>query len=138
MDYDHAETLKAVDPHERMHVDKMLCRLDAYGRTDGRAIPGDFLTALIIGDLYEAALRADDVNAKYLREYCKYLCNQLPGNLIGLAIQPLKAIRDTMGRKAALNRSMVENATPEFLEALRTVTGKREERSDAGTGTEEG
>ena len=121
--YDHAETLKAVELQDVHHVAAMLAKLDAYGRSGGAAIPGDFLTAIIVGDLYEAAFRADGVNKKYLPEYCRYIYNNLPGDLIGLATAPLRAIRDTMGGKAALTGPMVENATPEFLKALRTVTG---------------
>lgn len=135
--YDHMETLRSVAREDVPHVDRMLHELDAYARSEGRAIPGDFLTAIIVGDLYEAALRADDVNAKYLREYIKYVLSRLPDMWVGLAVQPLKAIRDTMGGKAALNRMMVKNATPEFLKALRVVTWEvREESRDAGAGTE--
>ncbi len=121
--YDHRETLNTIAPEDFAHVEKMLAKLDAYGRSDGRAVPGDFLTAIIVGDLYEAALKADDVNRKYLPEYCKYVYNQLSSDLIGLATRPLGVIKEAMGRKTPLVWSMVAGATPEFQKALRTVTG---------------
>ena len=46
-------------------------------------VPGDFLQAVIRGDLFEAAARADDINQGLLFDYCKFLYNCVPGDCYG-------------------------------------------------------
>lgn len=40
--------------------------------------PGDFLTAVLSNDLFEAAARADMTNRFDLWEICEYIYNELP------------------------------------------------------------
>ncbi len=123
--YDHTETIVSValvNIDDVPHVVAMLDKLDDYARSNGRDLPGEFLTAMIVGDFHDAVARADDTNIKYLRQYMKYIHNNLPSTHVNLAAQALLTIRDMMGGKAALNHMMVENACPELKTALRRAT----------------
>ena len=122
MDGSHVETLNYVEMADVPHVDKMLARLDEYARSDGKSMPGDFLTALIIGDLFRAAFYADDVNKKYLYLFAKYLHNDVPGTHVDLARAPLAAIRKAAGKHVVLTRAMVDDTTREFETRLQDLT----------------
>lgn len=52
-------------------------------------IPGDFLQAVIVGDLYEALGRADDTNAYRLREYAMFFYNYSPSGCFRRSRDPL-------------------------------------------------
>lgn len=47
--------------------------------------PGDFLTAVIDNNLKEAALRADDTNINYLKDYIMWFYNHAPSDIWGFA-----------------------------------------------------
>ena len=40
---------------------------------------GDFLTAVLCNSLVDAFARADDINARHMRQYACWLYNQAPG-----------------------------------------------------------
>ncbi|MEA2080006.1 MAG: hypothetical protein U9P00_09155 [Pseudomonadota bacterium] len=44
---------------------------------------GDFLTAVICNDLFEAFGRADDLNTEHMQYYCKFLYNNVPSQCFG-------------------------------------------------------
>lgn len=48
-----------------------------------RCRPGDFLTAVLCNDLFEAFGRADDENAAAMRQICKYIYNEVPSRCWG-------------------------------------------------------
>lgn len=48
--------------------------------------PGDFLTALLKGSLFDACRRADDVNFARLQDWVKFLHNYSPGSCFGSEI----------------------------------------------------
>jgi hypothetical protein len=50
---------------------------------DEHRAPGNFLTAVICNDLKEAVARADEVNAKLLREYVRWFYNEAPAQCWG-------------------------------------------------------
>jgi hypothetical protein len=56
----------------------------------GGVIPGGFLQAVIVGDLYEAIARADDTNADRLREYAMFFWNYSPSGCFRRSRDPLK------------------------------------------------
>lgn len=45
--------------------------------------PGDFLTAVIEGNLFEAARRADDINKHRLWDYARFLITSAPAGCFG-------------------------------------------------------
>ncbi len=122
MFYDHAETIRHVAPEDARHVDNMLATLDAYARSEGRSSLGRFLSALVIGDLVEAVCHADDTNVKYLRQFVKYIYNQLPGTHVCLASGALAVVRKAMDKgqrnEKPLTRADVEHAAREFAQAI--------------------
>lgn len=119
--YLHDSTLAMVAPEDRPHVDRMLDFLDAYARSEGSRPLGRFLTAVVVGDLFEAAIHADDTNVKYLREFVKYVYNRLPGMHIMLAEPVLAIVRQCFGGKPPLTREAVTRAAKEFMGTLRRV-----------------
>ena len=40
--------------------------------------PGSFLTAVLSNDLVGAFIKADDINALRMRDYCDFLYNEIP------------------------------------------------------------
>lgn len=124
MDGSHIETLNYVEMDDVPHVEKMLTKLDAYASSDGKAVHslGNFLMALVIGDLFRAVCHADTINLKYLDLFVKYVYNDLPGTHVHLAGEPLRAIRKVMWKHVVLTRAMVDDATRAFDQRLQELT----------------
>lgn len=115
--YEHADYLKQVDEEDLKHVDYMLCKLDAHCQADEPL--GDFLTALIIGDLFDACGRADGVNIKYLPMYVKYIHWQLPSDKTNLVRPVVRVLNEVIAKHGYVNRDQVAKAAAMFRLTLR-------------------
>lgn len=60
------------------HMHKTLTEYILFGR-----LSGDFLTAVVTGDLFGCVRSADDENMKHLMNYPKFLINAAPGGSFG-------------------------------------------------------
>ena len=129
--YEHAKYLEQVDEEDLSHVDHMLCKLDAYCQA-GESL-GDFLRALIIGDLHGACAHADGTNIKYLRLYSKYLYNQLPGDKTNLVRPIVRVIEEVSAKHGSLEQDQVAKAAAMFRLSLRQEqeAAKRGDEKDA-------
>ena len=116
--YEHKLYLDGVDPEDRDHVEHMLSKLDKHCQIGGGL--GDFLRALIVGDLHGACAHADGTNIKYLRMYSKYCYNQLPGHRSNLARPVLRALDEVMCKYCWMDRDQIAKAAGMFRVALRT------------------
>ena len=127
-DYDHSHALKEVTVRDdRTHVEAMLRKLDAYAQSGGKEALGDFLTALVVGDLAEATAHADGVNIKYLRTYMRYLHCRVPRTHVNLGRPVLRVIRGLMKDEGQpIRQSMVEKAMVGFASRLRALMHKED------------
>lgn len=46
-----------------------------------RAMPGSFIHAVLMNDLMEAFMRADEINTLCMWSYCCFLYNEVPGGM---------------------------------------------------------
>ena len=116
--YNHTPTLLQVDASDRGHVEDMLCRLDSFAQEGGESVLGDFLLAIVNGDLMAAVAHADETNAKYLCQYARYVFNQLPGTHVLVSRPVLRMIKTLQDAVGPVTTEMVEQALEEFRAAL--------------------
>lgn len=113
--YDHSWALRTVAKKDQAHVEHMLTKLDKYAKSGGKEGLGDFLTALVLGDLLEAVAHADDVNGKYLQQYAQYIYSRLPGTHVNLGRGVFQAIRRVRAAASVpISREMVDRAAAIF------------------------
>lgn len=65
---------------ELVHIAQYCHHIYKWHATDERHKLGDFLNAFINNDLWEACMRADDVNRRSLWIYVQFLYNVAPSN----------------------------------------------------------
>ncbi len=118
--YDHSSMLKYVAESDRVHVNSMLDKLDAYVQSGGKESLGDFLTALVIGDLAEATAHTDETNIKYLRQYVQYLHCRVPMKHVNLGREALRVIREVR-KDGPISQAMVTRAMNGFEPRLRAL-----------------
>ncbi len=117
--YKHGAYLDEVASEDRDHVGRMLTRLDEY--CQGTGILGDFLSAIIVGDLHRAVGHADGTNVKYLALYSKYCYNQLPLLSQDLARPLFRALYATRDVYEWPTRDQVRKAARRLRGALKHI-----------------
>ena len=95
--YNKSEYLASVDMNHRPHVESCMESLASYGRGDKTFTElGDFLKACVVGDLFGAAARADEINKRYLKEYILFMCNEMPQEKVNLCRNDLYVMRQAI------------------------------------------
>ncbi len=121
-DYNHSSALKEVTEADRSHVNFMLNKLDDYACSGGKEGLGDFLMALVTGDLEGATARADDTNIKYLRTYMQYIYCHVPCEHVNLGRPVFRAIQQLRKEEEKpVSQKMVEEALGDFKFRLREL-----------------
>lgn len=124
--YEHEKYLEQVPPEDQDHVDFMLRKLDDYAKT-GAPI-GDFLTAVVMGDLGGAAAHADGTNKKYLRLYSNYCYNQLPSDKQSLLCPVVRDLQAVLKKRGWMTRGQVAEASNMFRSLLVDIMDEEAEK----------
>lgn len=120
--YEHSLYLQQVEDDDHDHVERMLSKLDEHC-LKGSPL-GDFLSAIIVGDLNGAAGHADGINKKYLALYSMYCYNQLPADKQSIAQPIMRLLYKLKGKYGWMTRGQVARAIDAFREALVEILQK--------------
>lgn len=133
--YNHSWMLQQVAEADWACVDYMLTKLDEYAKSGGKEGLGDFLTALVYGDLTEAVAHADGTNVKYLPQYVRYVYNRLPSTHVNLGRAVFQAIRRVQAATSVpISQEMVKHAAAVFEAQLQSAAraARQQEKETAG------